>query len=120
VHLFLDEAAEAVEDGIDELAERTGALGGTPIAGAKAAEEHAPVTPEGADVYDVRASLENDLAMYGDIIETLRGHTELATNLGDHATAELIRGILVDLEEDAHHVDHYLESDTLVTEGSMD
>jgi DNA-binding ferritin-like protein len=120
VHLFLDEAAEAVEDGIDELAERTGALGGTPIAGAKAAEEHAPVTPEGADVYDVRTSLENDLAMYGDIIETLRGHTELATNLGDHATAELIRGILVDLEEDAHHVDHYLESDTLVTEGSMD
>jgi starvation-inducible DNA-binding protein len=119
IHLFLDEAAEDVEDGIDELAERTGAIGGAPIAGAKAAEEHAPVEPEDADVYDIRTSLENDLAMHGDIIESLRDHVELATNLGDHATAELFRGVLVDIEENAHHIDHYLEGDTLVTEGTI-
>ncbi len=119
IHLFLDEAAENAEDGIDELAERTGAIGGTPIAGAKAAEEYAPVEPENQDIYDVRTSLENDLAMYGDIIESVRDHIELVTNFGDHATAELLRGVLVDLEEDAHHIEHYLEGDTLVTETSM-
>ncbi len=119
IHLFLDEAAEDTEDGIDELAERAGAIGGTPIAGAKAAEERAPVEPEDEDVYDIRTSLENDLAMHGDIIESLRDHTELATNLGDHATAELFRGILVDIEENAHHIEHYLEGDTLVTNGTM-
>jgi DNA-binding ferritin-like protein len=119
IHLFLDEAAESAEDGIDELAERTGAIGGTPIAGAKAAEEYAPVEPENQDVYDVRTSLANDLAMYGDIIESLRDHIELVTKFGDHATAELLRGVLIDLEEDAHHIEHYLEGDTLVTENSM-
>ncbi len=119
IHLFLDEAAENAEDGVDELAERTGAIGGTPIAGAKAAEEHAPVEPEDEDIYEIRTSLENDLAMYGDIIESVRDHIELVTNFGDHATAELLRGVLVDLEEDAHHIEHYLEGDTLVTETSM-
>jgi DNA-binding ferritin-like protein len=119
IHLFLDEAAENAEDGIDELAERTGAIGGTPIAGAKTAEEYAPVEPEDEDVYKVRTSLENDLTMYGDIIESFRDHIELVTNFGDHATAELLRGVLVDLEEDAHHIEHYLEGDTLVTENSV-
>lgn len=118
IHLFLDEAAENAEDGIDELAERTGAIGGTPIAGAKAAEEYAPVEPEDEDVYEIRTSLEHDLVMYGDIIESVRDHVELVTNFGDHATAELLRGILVDLEEDAHHVEHFLDGDTLVTENS--
>jgi len=74
------------------------------------------VTPEGEDVYTIRASLENDLDLYGDIIESLRDHVELAQNLGDHATAEILREILVQVEEDAHHVEHYLENDTLVAE----
>jgi DNA-binding ferritin-like protein len=79
-----------------------------------ALEEHAPVEPEDEDVYDIRTSLENDLEVYGDIIESQRDHIELATNLGDHATAEILREILVQTEEDAHHIDHYLEDDTLV------
>jgi starvation-inducible DNA-binding protein len=119
LHLFLGEAAENAEEAGDELAERAQALGGTPISSGKAQEEHAPVEPEDQDVYDIRTSLENDLEMYGDIIESLRDHIELATNLGDHATAEILRGILVETEEDAHHIEHYLEGDTLVTDGTM-
>jgi len=119
LHLFLGEAAENAEEAADELAERAQALGGTPVAGGAAYEEHAPVAPEGEDVYDIRTSLGNDLAMYGDIIESLRDHVELASNLGDHATAEILRGVLVEVEEDAHHIEHYLEGDSLVTQGSM-
>ncbi len=119
LHLFLGEAAERAEEAADMLAERAQALGGTPVAGMKALEEHAPVEPEGEDIYDIRTSLENDLEMYGDIIESLRDHTELATNLGDHATTEILREILVEVEEDAHHIEHYLEDDTLVTESAM-
>jgi DNA-binding ferritin-like protein len=114
LHLFLGEAAENAEEAADELAERAQALGGAPIASGKNLEEHAPVAPEGDDVYDIRTSLENDLDVYGDIIESLRDHVELATNLGDHATAQILREILVDVEEDAHHIEHYLEDDTLV------
>jgi DNA-binding ferritin-like protein len=119
LHLFLGEAAENAEEAADELAERAQALGGTPIAGGAALEEHAAVEPEDEDVYDIRTSLANDLDLYGEIIESLREHVELTTNLGDHATAEILRGILVEVEEDAHHIEHYLEGDTLVTESSM-
>jgi DNA-binding ferritin-like protein len=119
LHLFLGDAAENADEAADQIAERAQALGGTPVAGLEALAEHSPVEPEGEDVYDIRTSLENDLEMYGDIIESLRDHVELATNLGDHATAEILQTILVEVEEDAHHVEHYLEDDTLVTEGTM-
>ncbi|WP_135363396.1 DNA starvation/stationary phase protection protein DpsA [Halosimplex halophilum] len=115
LHLFLGEAADHAEEAADEIAERLQALGGTPVASPTNIAETAPVAFEGDDVYDIRTSLENDLVMYGDNIESLREHVELATDLGDHATAEILREILVQTEEDAHHIEHYLEDDTLVT-----
>jgi len=114
LHLFLGDAAANLEEGADELAERAQALGGTPISGPAAQEEHASVEYEGQDVYDIRTSLEHDLETYGDIIESTRDHIELAENLGDHATAQILREILVQVEEDAHHIEHYLAGDTLV------
>jgi starvation-inducible DNA-binding protein len=118
IHEYLGEAAEDAEDAADELAERAQALGGVPLAGGKRLEEHAPVAPEGDDVYDIRTSLHNDMEMYGEIIETVRDHVELAHGLGDHATAELLRQQLLTLEEHAHHLEHYLEDDTLVLESA--
>jgi DNA-binding ferritin-like protein len=114
LHLFLGDAAGNLEAAADELAERAQALGGTPISGPAEQAEHASIEYEGQDVYDIRTSLEHDLEMYGDVIESLRDHVELATNLGDHATAQILREILVTTEEDAHHIEHYLEDDTLV------
>jgi DNA-binding ferritin-like protein len=119
LHLFLGEAAGNVEEAADVLAERAQALGGTPVSGMDNLQEFSTVEAEGEDVYDIRTSLENDMAVYGDIIETLRDHVELAENLGDHATAEILREILVETEEDAHHIEHYLEDDTLVFDGAM-
>ena len=116
LHLFLGEAAEEAEEFADELAERAQALGGVPLSGGATYEEHAPVSHEGQDVYDIRTSLENDMEMYGDIIETLREHVELAENLGDPATAHLLRENLIEVEDAAHHIEHYLEDDTLVLE----
>ncbi|QLG62670.1 DNA starvation/stationary phase protection protein DpsA [Halorarum salinum] len=120
LHLFLDEAAEHAELFADELAERVQALGGVPHANMATLSEESPVEAEDEDVYDIRTSLSNDMEMYGDIIETLREHVELAENLGDHATSELLRENLVQVEEDAHHVEHYLEDDTLVFPDAME
>jgi len=116
LHLFLDEAAEHAEEFADILAERVQALGGVPHASPATLQEESPVEPEDEDVYDIRTSLGHDLEMYGDIIETLREHVELTQNLGDHATADILRENLVQVEEDAHHVEHYLEDDTLVVD----
>jgi len=89
-------------------------LGGVPLARGAELEEHAPIEPEDDDVYDIRTSLENDMDAYGDVIEMVREHVELTQNLGDHASSELLRQQLLQLEEDAHHIEHYLEEDTLV------
>ncbi|WP_436910625.1 DNA starvation/stationary phase protection protein DpsA [Halosimplex marinum] len=119
LHIFLGEAAENAEAAADDIAERLQALGGAPVANPVNQAEMATVEFEGDDVYDIRTSLENDLGMYGDVIESLREHIELATDLGDHATAEILREILVQTEEDAHHIEHYLEDDTLVTDAAI-
>jgi DNA-binding ferritin-like protein len=119
LHIFLGEAAERLEEGADRIAERAQALGGTPVSSMANLQEHATVEPEDEDVYDIRTSLDHDLGIYGDMIESLRDHIELATNLGDPATAQILREILVEVEEDAHHVEHYLEADTLVTETAV-
>jgi len=119
IHEFLGDAADHAEEAADVIAERAQALGGTPIAGMAQMEEYAPVEMEDSDVYDIRTSLRNDLEVYGEIIESLRDHVDLTANLGDHATAELLREILVEVEEDAHHVEHYLEHDTLVVDDAV-
>jgi DNA-binding ferritin-like protein len=115
IHRFLQEAYEDVEEAADEVAERLQALGGVPHASMQTLSEHATVEPEDEDVYDIRTSFENDLEMYGDIIESYRDHIELAEGLGDHTTAHMLREQLIELEEHVHVIDHYLEDDTLVS-----
>ncbi|MGQ4557027.1 DNA starvation/stationary phase protection protein DpsA [Halobellus sp. GM3] len=114
IHRFLQEAYEDVEEAADDVAERIQAIGGVPNASMGALSEAATVEPEDEDVYDIRTSFENDMEMYGEIIESYREHIELAEGLGDYATGEMLREQLEDLEEHAHIIDHYLEDDTLV------
>ncbi|USZ73190.1 DNA starvation/stationary phase protection protein DpsA [Natronosalvus halobius] len=116
LHLFFEEAYEHAEEGADLIAERAQALGGVPVSGPSNLEDRATVEFEGEDVYDIRTMMENDLEIYGEIIESMRDSIELATNLGDHATAQILREILVEVEDDAHHFEHYLEDETLVLE----
>lgn len=120
LHLFLGDAAADAEEAADHLAERIQALGGVPMSGGAALEEHASIDHEGQDVYGIRTSLENDMQQYGEVIESLREHIQLANNLGDYGTEELLREILEESEEHAHHIEHYLEDDTLVTEDTME
>jgi DNA-binding ferritin-like protein len=120
LHVYLGDVAYDLEEGADLIAERVQALGGVPLSGGGNFDEHAPISHEGTDVYDIRTSLENDVELFGDVTETLREHVRLANNLGDYATEDLLRDVLVDVEEHGHHFEHYLEDDTLVTEAAME
>jgi DNA-binding ferritin-like protein len=114
LHEYLGEVAEDLEEAADAFAERAQALGGVPLSGGATFEEHAPVEPEGEDVYDIRTSLANDMEMFGDMIETMRDHVGMMEDFGDYTSSELIRDELETLEDHAHHLEHYLEDDTLV------
>ncbi len=116
LHIFLQEAYETLEEGADMIAERAQAIGGVPVAGPANQEARATIEFEGEDVYDIRTSLENDMQAYGDSIEGMREHIQLAANLGDPTTEHLLKDVLQRVEEDAHHIEHYLEDDTLVLE----
>ena len=50
IHELLGEAAETLEEGADEIAERAQAIGGVPIAGPTSQEDHATIELEGEDV----------------------------------------------------------------------
>ena len=120
LHLFFEEAYEHLEEGADRIAERVQALGGVPVSGPSNLEERATIEFEGEDVYDIRTMLSNDLEIYGDSIEGMREHIQLADNLGDYASEEILRHVLETVEEDAHHIEHYLEDDTLVVSEAME
>src|SRR6056297_616990 len=78
VHVFLQEVYENLEEGADEIAERAQAIGGVPVAGPTNQEERATIEFEGEDVYDIRTSLANDMDAYGDMIQEMREHVQLA------------------------------------------
>ncbi len=114
IHEYLGEVAEDLEEAADEFAERAQAIGGVPLSGGSTYEEHAPIEREGDDILDIRTSLANDMEAMGATIETMRDHVALARELGDYTTEEILRDNLETLEEHAHHLEHYLEDDTLV------
>ncbi|WP_122088403.1 DNA starvation/stationary phase protection protein DpsA [Halalkalicoccus subterraneus] len=119
LHLFLEEAYEHAEERADIIAERAQAIGGVPVSGPSNLEERATVDFEGEDVYDVRTSLSNDLEIYAETVERMREHVQLAGDLGDYGSEEILRESLVIVEDDAHHFHHYLEDDTLVVEEAI-
>jgi bacterioferritin (cytochrome b1) len=44
----------------------------------------------------------------------MRDHVGMMEDFGDYTSSELIRDELETLEDHAHHLEHYLEDDTLV------
>jgi DNA-binding ferritin-like protein (oxidative damage protectant) len=88
-------------------------LAGFPWRDPRLAVERSLVDFEGETVYDVRSSLAVDLDGYETLATTLREDAILAQRLGDLGTADLLQEILSDVEEDAHHIDHFLADDTL-------
>jgi len=118
IHEYLGEVAEDLEYAADEFAERAQAIGGVPLSGGATYEKHAPIEREGDDVLDIRTSLANDMGAMATMIETMRDHVALASELGDYTTEEILRDNLETVEEHAHHLEHYLEDDTLVLESA--
>jgi starvation-inducible DNA-binding protein len=110
LHELFDKVAEALEEHIDELAERITALGGTAygtIASAARASSLPPYPPEITDGMQHLDALATALADFG---KRIRKGIEEAGKQGDADTSDLYTGISRDVDKYLWFLEAHLQS----------
>ncbi len=113
LHEYFNESYEKVRGHVHDLAERLNGLGGIPVASFSKLAELCVFEPEADGMYDCRSMVEHDLAAEQAIIQVLRRQAAQAESLGDRGTRYLIEQIILETEERAYHLDHFLTPDSL-------
>jgi len=113
VHVFLQKHYEEVHENVDALAERITAIGGIPTSNPVEQAKIAYITHEPEGTFHLRDMLELDRKYEGTIAVELRKTIKLASDLGDYGTEELLKEVLLEAEDRAHHLDHFLAPDSL-------
>ncbi|MEL4898530.1 Dps family protein [Crocosphaera sp. Alani8] len=113
LHEYFSESYEEAREHVHDLAERLNGLGGIPVASFSKLAELCCFEPEKDGMYDCRTMVENDLAAEQAIIKVLRRQATQAESLGDRATRYQLEKILLETEERAYHLDHFLANDSL-------
>jgi DNA-binding ferritin-like protein len=113
LHQFFQDSYEEVQGHVHDLAERLNGLGGIPAASFTKLAELCCFTPEVDGAFSSRTMVENDLAAEHEVIQLLRRQAAQAESLGDRATRYLYEKILLETEERAYHLDHFLQFDSL-------
>lgn len=113
LHEFFNDSYGEVQGHVHELGERLNGLGGVPAASFTKLAELCSFTPEGDGIYTCRQMVENDLKAEQSIIQVLRRQAGQAESMGDRATRHLYEKILLETEDRAFHLDHFLAHDSL-------
>jgi starvation-inducible DNA-binding protein len=113
LHQFFQESYGAVQEHVHELGERLNGLGGVPAVSFTKLAELCCFRPEAEGAYACRAMLEHDLTAEQAMIGLLRRQAAQAEGLGDRATRYLYEKILLETEERAYHIAHFLAHDSL-------
>lgn len=114
LHRTFDEYADQVRGHAEELGERVDGLGGVPVSTPVRLQELSCFQPEGEDVFDCRTMLIHDLGAEQTIVALLRRQIAAAASLGDYASEYYLKKVLLETEERAFHLAHYLADDSLV------
>jgi|GEM_PF-148500 len=114
LHKYFQESYEEVQEHIHEIGERLNGLGGVPAASFTKLAELCCFTPESDGAYQCRQMVAHDLQAEQALIGILRRQASAAESLGDRATRYLYEKILLNTEERAYHLAHFLAADTLV------
>lgn len=116
LHLYLEEAYEEIHEQADEIAERITMLGGLPTSSPTAQAEVAYIEHEPEGEFTVREMLKRDLEAEQIIAGRFRASIRTAMKVEDFGTEKLLKHALYAIEDRAHHLDHYLENNTLEPE----
>ncbi len=113
LHEFFQESYSAVQQHVHELGERLNGLGGTPAASFTKLAELCCFTPEPEDIFCARQMVEHDLQAEQEVINLIRRQASQSESVGDRSTRYLYEQILLQTEDRAFHLTHFLESDSL-------
>lgn len=113
LHQFFNESYEEVQEHVHDVGERLDGLGGVPAASFSTLAQLCCFSPEADGVFPCRQMVENDLAAEQAIIQLIRRQAGQAESLGDRGTRYLYEQILLETEERAYHLAHFLAQDSL-------
>ena len=114
IHQFFEDCYGQAQSHVHDLGERLNGLGGVPVSSYQRLAELSCFSSESDDIFGCRTMIENDLKAEQEVIKVLRRLATQAESLGDMATRHLYEKILLETEERAYHLDHFLANDTLV------
>lgn len=113
IHHFLEDGYTEIHKQLDAIAERITAIGGVPTSAPSAQADLAYIDHEPEGIFRIRDMLERDRLHEGEVAGSLRETIKLCTKNEDFGTETLLKGILLRVEDRAHHLDHFLGEDSL-------
>ncbi len=113
LHEFFAEGYGQVQGYVHKIGERLNGLGGVPVASFAKLAELCCFTPEPDGEYACRQMVEHDLQAEQAVINLLRRQAPQAESLGDRATRLLYEQMLLETEDRAFHLAHFLAKDSL-------
>jgi DNA-binding ferritin-like protein len=113
LHEYFEESYKETQEHTHEIAERLNGLGGIPAASFTKLAELCCFTPEPDGTFSNRQMVEHDLQAEAAMIDLIRRQAAQAESVGDRATRYLYEKILLQTEDRAFHLDHFLAQDSL-------
>ncbi len=114
LHEFFAESYGQVQEYVHQIGERLNGLGGVPAASFNKLAELCCFTPEADGSFTARQMVEHDLEAEQAIIDVLRRQAAQAESIGDRASRYLYEQFLLQTEERAFHLAHFLAEDSLI------
>jgi len=113
LHEFFAESYGQVQGYVHQIGERLNGLGGVPATSFSKLAELCCFSPEPDGVFTARQMVENDLQAEQVAIDLLRRQASQAESVGDRATRYLYEQFLLQTEDRAFHLAHFLAEDSL-------
>lgn len=113
LHEFFAESYGQVQSYVHQIGERLNGLGGVPAASFSRLAELCCFSPEPDGCFTARQMLEHNLEAEQAAIDLLRRQAAQAESVGDRATRYLYEQFLLQTEDRAFHLAHFLAEDSL-------
>jgi starvation-inducible DNA-binding protein len=113
LHEFFAESYGQVQSYVHQIGERLNGLGGIPAASFSKLAELCCFSPEPDGCFSARQMVSHNLQAEQAMIDLLRRQAAQAESVGDRATRYLYEQFLLQTEDRAFHLDHFLATDSL-------